>query len=72
MPRIVYLNGDYLPADEAKISIFDRAVNFGDAVYEVAGVLEAGGGFTNLLRRFACSTAASSISRTTCNVSPIR
>ncbi len=40
MTRIVYLNGEFLPADEAKISIFDRAVTFGDAVYEVAGVLD--------------------------------
>lgn len=40
MTRIVFLNGDYLPEQEAKISIFDRAVNFGDAIYEVAGVLD--------------------------------
>ena len=40
MSRIVFLNGDYLPADQAKISIFDRAVTFGDAIYEVAGVLD--------------------------------
>ena len=40
MSRIVFLNGDYLPAEEARISIFDRAVNFGDAIYEVAGVLD--------------------------------
>ena len=40
MSRIVFLNGDYLPADEAKLPIFDRAVLFGDAVYEVAGVLD--------------------------------
>ena len=40
MTRIVYLNGDYLPDHEAKISIFDRAVNFGDAIYDVAGVLD--------------------------------
>jgi D-alanine transaminase len=40
MPRIVFLNGDYIPEHEAKISIFDRAVNFGDAIYEVAGVLD--------------------------------
>jgi len=39
MSRIVFLNGEYLPAEEAKISIFDRAVTFGDAIYEVAGVL---------------------------------
>jgi D-alanine transaminase len=40
MSRTVYLNGEYLPEDEAKISIFDRAVLFGDAIYEVAGVLD--------------------------------
>ena len=39
MKRIVFLNGKYLPEQEAKISIFDRAVTFGDAIYEVAGVL---------------------------------
>jgi len=41
MKRTVYLNGEYLPEDEAKISIFDRAVLFGDAIYEVAGVLDS-------------------------------
>jgi len=40
MTRTVYLNGDYMPDHEAKISIFDRAVNFGDAIYDVAGVLD--------------------------------
>ena len=40
MKRIVFLNGEYVPADEAKISIFDRAVTFGDAIYDVAGVLD--------------------------------
>ena len=40
MTRIVYLNGDYIPDHEAMISIFDRAVNFGDAIYDVAGVLD--------------------------------
>ncbi len=40
MSRTVYLDGEYLPAEEAKISIFDRAVNFGDAIYDVAGVLD--------------------------------
>ena len=41
MNRIVYLNGEYLPEQEARISIFDRAVTFGDAIYDVAGVLDA-------------------------------
>jgi len=40
MKRVVFLNGEYVPADEAKISIFDRAVTFGDAIYDVAGVLD--------------------------------
>ncbi len=39
MNRIVYLNGEYLAPEQAKISIFDRGVLFGDAVYEVTGVL---------------------------------
>lgn len=39
MTRTVYLNGQYLPENEAKISIFDRAFLFADAVYEVACVL---------------------------------
>jgi D-alanine transaminase len=32
---ICYLNGAYLPLDEARVSPFDRAFLFGDAVYEV-------------------------------------
>ena len=40
MKRVVYINGEYLPEDQAKISIFDRAVLFGDAIYEVVGVLD--------------------------------
>ena len=31
---IVYLNGDYLPVEEAKVSVNDRAFLFADAVYE--------------------------------------
>lgn len=40
MSRIVYLNGDYLPETEAKISIFDRGFVFADAVYEVTSVVD--------------------------------
>ncbi|WP_126974836.1 D-amino-acid transaminase [Frigidibacter oleivorans] len=40
MGRIVYLNGEYLPESEAKISIFDRGFVFADAVYEVTSVLD--------------------------------
>jgi D-alanine transaminase len=39
MPRIVYVNGRYVPEEEAKVSVFDRAFLFGDAVYEVTAVL---------------------------------
>ena len=31
----VYLNGEFLPLNEAKISVLDRGFLFGDAVYEV-------------------------------------
>jgi D-alanine transaminase len=40
MSRIVYLNGQWLPEDEAKVSIFDRAFLMGDAIYEVTCVLD--------------------------------
>lgn len=39
MTRTVYLNGDYLPETEAKISIFDRGFLMADGVYEVTSVL---------------------------------
>lgn len=32
---IVYLNGDYIPLEEARISVLDRGFTFGDGVYEV-------------------------------------
>lgn len=38
--RIVYVNGQYVPESEAKVSIFDRAFLFADAVYEVTAVLD--------------------------------
>jgi D-alanine transaminase len=33
--KLVFLNGDYLPLNEAKISVLDRGFLFGDGVYEV-------------------------------------
>lgn len=33
--EIVYLNGEFLPASEARVSVFDRGFLFGDSVYEV-------------------------------------
>jgi len=40
MSRIVYVNGEYLPEEEAKVSIFDRGFLMADGVYEVTSVLE--------------------------------
>lgn len=37
-PATVYLNGDFLPASEAKVSVLDRGFVFGDGVYEVIPV----------------------------------
>lgn len=39
MDRIVYVNGEYLPEADAKISVFDRGFLMADAVYEVTSVL---------------------------------
>jgi len=37
---IVYLNGAYLPLEDAKLSVLDRGFVFGDGVYEVWRVIE--------------------------------
>ena len=39
MTRIVYVDGDYVPEGEAKVSVFDRGFLFADGVYEVTSVL---------------------------------
>ena len=38
---VCYLNGNYLPLAEARVSALDRAFLFGDAVYEVLPVYES-------------------------------
>ena len=38
--RTVFVNGEFLPESEAKISIFDRGFLMGDAVYEVSAVID--------------------------------
>ena len=35
MPRLVYVNGKYVPEKDANISIFDSALMFGDMVFEM-------------------------------------
>ena len=39
MSRIVYVNGEYVPEEQGKVSIFDRGFLFGDGVYEVTAVI---------------------------------
>ena len=40
MLSVVYVNGAYVPAAEARVSAFDRGFLFADGVYEVAAVLD--------------------------------
>ncbi len=40
MSRIVHVNGEYLPEEDAKLSVFDRGFLFADGVYEVCSVLD--------------------------------
>jgi D-alanine transaminase len=40
MSRIVYVNGAYVPEEEATVSVFDRGFLFADGVYEVTSVLD--------------------------------
>jgi D-alanine transaminase len=40
MSRIVFLNGSFLPIEEAKVAFMDRGFLFGDGVYEGVGVLD--------------------------------
>ncbi|MFC7702953.1 D-amino-acid transaminase [Plastorhodobacter daqingensis] len=58
MSRTVYVNGLYLPEEEAKVSVFDRGFLMADGVYEVTSVL---GGklidFAGHARRLARSLA---------------
>jgi D-alanine transaminase len=39
MSRTVYVNGDYLPEEDARISVFDRGFLMADGVYEVSAVM---------------------------------
>lgn len=39
MTRTVYVNGDYVPEDQAVVSVFDRGFLMADGVYEVTSVL---------------------------------
>ncbi|HKK32107.1 MAG TPA: D-amino-acid transaminase [Desulfomicrobiaceae bacterium] len=40
MSRIVYVNGNYIPEEEATVSVFDRGFLFADGIYEVTAVVD--------------------------------
>ena len=40
MSRTVYVNGQFCPEEEARVSVFDRGFLFADGVYEVTSVLD--------------------------------
>ncbi|MCZ0963924.1 D-amino-acid transaminase [Paracoccus benzoatiresistens] len=40
MSRTVYINGEFFPASDARISVFDRGFLFGDSIYEVTAVID--------------------------------
>ncbi|MGE3847914.1 MAG: aminotransferase class IV [Gammaproteobacteria bacterium] len=58
-PRICYLDGQFLPLAEARVSVLDRGFIFGDAVYEVLVALKGRlFALEEHLERFARSLAA--------------
>lgn len=40
MTRIIYINGEWLPEPDAKVSVFDRGFLMADGIYEVTCVLD--------------------------------
>ncbi len=64
MGGIVYLNGHFLPEEQARVSVMDRGYLFGDGVYEVVPVLH--GAMVDVVpfrERFARSLEALSLPR---------
>jgi D-alanine transaminase len=41
MSQIVYINGEFVPKEQATVSVFDRGFLFGDGVYEVIPVIRS-------------------------------
>ena len=39
-PRIVYLNGEFLPFDQARVPVMDRGFLFADGIYEVSAIID--------------------------------
>ena len=63
--QTVYLNGEFLPLADAKISVLDRGFIYGDGVYEVVPVYAAQALPDAAAPRSGCSTAS------TASASPI-
>src|SRR6202046_5863366 len=40
LDSIAYVNGDFVPLSEAKVSVLDRGFLFADGIYEVSAVLD--------------------------------
>jgi len=40
MTRIAYVNGDFVPLEEARVSVLDRGFLFADGIYEVTAVID--------------------------------
>jgi D-alanine transaminase len=40
LARIVYVNGDFVPLEDARVSVMDRGFLFADGIYEVSAVLD--------------------------------
>jgi len=40
LTRTIYINGEYVAEDAAKVSVFDRGFLFGDGIYEVTAVID--------------------------------
>lgn len=64
MSQIVYLNGSYCSASEAKVSIFDRGLTFADSVYEIIPVYKGHLFYVEKhLKRLGTSLAGAKISQ---------
>lgn len=70
MPRVAYVNGQYIPHDQAAVHIEDRGFQFADSIYEVIAVMngtlaDAQGHIDRLERSLGELRMALPVSRTT-------
>ncbi|GGI76003.1 aminotransferase class IV [Legionella impletisoli] len=68
MEKVVYIAGQFVPASEAKVSVFDRGFLFGDGVYEVIPVYQGRlCFFEQHIKRLKSSLASARIHEPQCN-----